>query len=376
MPIDQPWTTATSRRMPYGRNDSWDTAGEPSELSKDVASAGDFYKQAWKHIIPRGSVAAFGRGTSAKEGMDSGFGGKKLHALQIGLGTFGTFVQNLAGDWEEWDSTVHWLLDSVSESKPSQFLGVAVEPVAEHVRRLRKLTESRLPHVRLVQTAIGEHESRGTEVHVLTREAHDDLLRTVRPELREELERDLVYLRNMSCVGGSHPLVEQWKGQAWRKYGLDIQLEPLQTDIWSYDQLAKRYDFCGCELLIIDAEGYDAEILRSLHDHCQENEAAWPDLIVFEAAGHCDKREGRKAEEQVIMMLERSGYRLFLKTSTDANLVHRNALERSHRLQKWAQSTVCDKCGSTDAWPFSFHEQFTLCRTCYCKEVPKKWRVW
>eukprot|EP00927_Polykrikos_kofoidii_P012441 TRINITY_DN15360_c0_g1_i2.p1 TRINITY_DN15360_c0_g1~~TRINITY_DN15360_c0_g1_i2.p1 ORF type:complete len:383 (-),score=56.68 TRINITY_DN15360_c0_g1_i2:68-1177(-) len=369
MPTDQSWTTAAYRRMPYGRNASWDT-------SYDVAWAGNFDKQSWKDVIPRGSVASVARGTWAKEGMDSGFGGKKLHALQIGLGTFGTFVQNLAGDWEEWDKMVHWLLESVSESRPSQFRGVAVEPVAEHVRRLQKLTTSRLPHVRLVQTAIGEHEATGTEVQVLTRKAHDDLLRTVRPELRKDLEHDLVYLRNMSCVGGSHPFVEQWKGKAWRKYGLDIQLEPLQTDIWSYDQLAKRYDFCGCELLIIDAEGYDAEILRSLHDHCQENEAAWPDLIVFEAAGHCDKREGRKTEEEVIRMLERSGYRLFLKSSTDASLVHTKALERSHRLQKWAQSMPCDRCGSTDAWPFSFSQYLTLCRTCYCKEVPEEWRVW
>ena len=59
------------------------------------------------------------------------FHGKHLNVVQIGLGTFGTFVQNLAR--EESDASIKWLLRACSETYPERLSGVAVEPVREHL---------------------------------------------------------------------------------------------------------------------------------------------------------------------------------------------------------------------------------------------------
>ena len=61
-----------------------------------------------------------------------------MHCVQIGLGTFATFVQNLAGTRGEWDRMVGWLMEMTSAPRGcrNEFKGVAVEPVLEHVRRL------------------------------------------------------------------------------------------------------------------------------------------------------------------------------------------------------------------------------------------------
>ena len=116
------------------------------------------------------------------DGDDSfkGFGGRRIHAVQIGLGTFATVVQNLVGRPAEWDPTVSWLLGATSagERRPELFQGVAVEPVSEHWERLRKLAH-KFPQLRVVQAAIGEEDADGQEVHVLTEYAFRALLASV-----------------------------------------------------------------------------------------------------------------------------------------------------------------------------------------------------
>ena len=63
------------------------------------------------------------------------FEGQRLHILQIGLGTFGTVVQNLT-DPEEGNHSVGWLMEGVSDTTQS-LRSVSVEPVPEHVETLR-----------------------------------------------------------------------------------------------------------------------------------------------------------------------------------------------------------------------------------------------
>mmetsp|Transcript_51105 Transcript_51105/g.160353 ORF Transcript_51105/g.160353 Transcript_51105/m.160353 type:complete len:286 (-) Transcript_51105:19-876(-) len=229
-------------------------------------------------------------------GDESSFSGRKINAVQIGLGTFGTVIQNLIGSHEEWDPIVGWLMEVVSERNPRRFQGVAVEPVREHIERLRKQAANQLPHFRLVQAAIGEDDVEDVEMTVLTKTAHDKLLASVPPDVQQQLARDLVYIRNMSCVGGPHPGFDLCRQKAWRKFGVDICLEPFRTSVWSYGRLARSLDFCGCELFIVDAEGHDTQILRSMIQHCSEEEmygrCAWPDVVVFESAGLCDSKEG------------------------------------------------------------------------------------
>ena len=65
----------------------------------------------------------------------------------------------------------------------------------------------------------------------------------------------------------------------------------MKTNMWTYGKLAKELDFSGCELLVIDAEGDDTKILRSMISHCWETGKGWPDMIAFETQGHCDNKE-------------------------------------------------------------------------------------
>ena len=54
----------------------------------------------------------------------------------------------------------------------------------------------------------------------------------------------------------------------------------------------------GCEVLAVDAEGYDTKILRSLIAYCRKHPEQWPELIPFETMGHCDRHEEACAEQK------------------------------------------------------------------------------
>ena len=80
------------------------------------------------------------------------FNGERLQVLQIGLGTFGTFLHNNISP-DDYDPVVNWLLDAASDST-STIRGVGVEPAPEHATKLLPALEI-LPNVALVQAAIG-----------------------------------------------------------------------------------------------------------------------------------------------------------------------------------------------------------------------------
>ena len=297
---------------------------------------------------------------------ESGFAGAKLHFVQIGLGTFGTFIQNLVGRKDEWDTAIGWLLEAVSETRPRHFLGAAVEPVPEHAERLRWQAAHRLPGLRLVQAAIGDEEG-SMELTVLTQAAHDKALASAPRQSRAEVEQTLLYLRNMShltgCDNGWHYIVDR----AWRDWGADVQPETLRTEVWSYRRLAKSLDFCGCEVLAIDAEGYDTKILRSVVKHCVEEEmrgrCAWPDLITFESAGHCDSIEGKGAEAAAIKQLELCGYTNVTHNHTNTYMVRLQAVAQSWPLHRWLGKMACSACGG-QYWPIRYDSGKPLCSWC------------
>ena len=135
---------------------------------------------------------------------EKGFDGQHLHAVQFGLGTFATVMQNLVGSRDEWDPMIGWLLESTSEWRPEHFRAVAVEPVAEHVSRLRRELSSTMPNVALLQVALGEHVA-SEPVYVFTEDAFAVAVVAVPKDQQEEAVQQLTYLRNMSCVGGPHP---------------------------------------------------------------------------------------------------------------------------------------------------------------------------
>ena len=321
-----------------------------------------------------------GRAACPEDRTQRRFGNQRVNVVQIGLGTFGTFVQNLAE--EESDRNIEWLLGAVSDRDPERLTGVAVEPAPEHLQSLRAPAR-RLPGMELKQVAIGEDDAEA-KLHFLSLGTYESLLGSVSTWKRTDLESDLLYLRNMSCVGGEHPAMAELRDHYSRAYGLKVPVETLQIKVWSYDRLARELDFCGCEVLLVDAEGSDTKILRSMIAHCEAEERrganAWPDVVQFETMGHCDQREGVDAEAKMVTQLKRCGYVLLYWSSSNTVLVNRKPRwgqadeERCQRLKRWmctlqCQAKGCQQKGAAvdHALPFSYHKGVMHCRQCFNK---------
>lgn len=298
---------------------------------------------------------------SKKMSREVSFFGETLNFVQIGLGTNTTFVQNLAGDQADWSRNVGWLLEACSEWRPTQIRGIGLEPVAHLVEALQPMAAT-LPCVALVQAAIGEQEMWGAEVHVL--ESPDQLLQQVRHDQREDLAYELQFLRNMSCVGSEHRLFASKAAQILQRYGVEAKMSKQRADVWSYGRLVQKLNFNGTEVLMIDAEGHDASILRSVIAHCQQDPSAWPQVIQFETMGHCDAAEGHGAEWAVISELEKAGYMLAGYSHQDTHLVYRSALRQHKRLQDWAMSWVCSSCKERGNHPYTTSYDDIRCAKC------------
>jgi hypothetical protein len=287
---------------------------------------------------------------------EKGFDAQHLHAVQVGLGTFATVMQNLVGSRDEWDPMIGWLLESTSEWRPEYFRAVALEPVAEHVSRLRRDLSSTMPSVALLQVALGEHVAL-EEVYVFTEDAYTVAVAAVPNDQQEEVGKQLTYLRNMSCVGSPHPDFLRIRGELWYKFGIDVMMEAKHTHVWTYQQLVRNLNFKGVELLIIDAEGYDTMILRSVIDHCRTQEAdgswEWPDVIVYETLGHCDRKVGMGTEAACMEMLREWRYSVLTLGGPNVTLVNNSAFRYHEPLRAWIAKLHCKDCAYTDFWPFT-----------------------
>ena len=136
--------------------------------------------------------------TVAQIGDDSGgkavpvygnrdFRGQRLNVLQIGLGTYGTFLQNLAYP-DQAHMSIAWLLKAVSD-RSNSLLGVGVEPVPEHIGTPRPCLAD-LPNTSLVQAAITT-EMQSVEIYTLTSEEVTDTLTRVSVTQQQEFMRQV-----------------------------------------------------------------------------------------------------------------------------------------------------------------------------------------
>ena len=105
----------------------------------------------------------------------------------------------------------------------------------------------------------------------------------------------------------------------------------------------------GCEVLIVDAEGADCAILRSMLACCQTQQCPWPRVIRFETWGWEDEEERLsecsecKEEEAVIQTLQQEEY-LLVQACRDATLLHGPAVRRSEALAAWADQHFLLTC--------------------------------
>jgi len=291
------------------------------------------------------------------------FVGEVVQFVQIGLGTNTTFIQNLAGSWDDWSLTIDWLLKACSERRGNHVRGVAVEPVPELCKALQRHADA-LPGVELVQAAIGETDSANAEVFFLGDDECNRLLAKVPARQKEALEWDLAFLQNMSSVGLLHPEVPKYCAHIASECGVQVRMARQAVDVWSYGHLTRALNIGGCELLVVDAEGHDTRILKSLITHCERVPSAWPEIIQFETMGHSDSLEGRGAEWSVITDLEKHGYQLVSYSHYDTHLVRCEALKREKRLQTWASTWACKTCERTWRFPYVSTAEGVVCRRC------------
>ena len=295
------------------------------------------------------------------------YGGQKLHFVQIGLGTNTTFIQNLVGDSTLWSSKVHFLFrqSSLWDQDLHFTRGIAVEPVLSLVEDLQPLA-SELPHVRLLQAAIGEEAAQDVPIFGLCNGMRADALRQVSLEDLPKLTEELEYFRNMSCLEGAHSLIVDSAQRIEAKYNVKVGIDSLQTvDIWTWGELVEYFNFVGCEVVLIDAEGYDTKILRSLFSYCSDHPEHWPDLIAFETMGHCDKCEGPGAEKAILDKFREGGYTVVSMSDYDSYLIKTTALDKEDRLQWWVNQWFCDECQEKWFMPYMQCYEGVFCKKCF-----------
>ena len=291
------------------------------------------------------------------------FGGARLHFVQIGLGTNTTFLQNLGGDWEEYSRNISWLSEALSERRPEFVRGVAVEPVAELAEALKPVAD-RLPGVFVLQVAIGEEDSTDVDIVGFSRQVCHEKAEQFTPRRQNDFRYHVECLINMSTVHQQHPESASYLDWILNEYGIALPFVTGKVDIWSYDRLSAELRFCGCEVLMVDAEGCDAQIIRSLIVHCRQNPRAWPDIIQFETLGHCDALEGDGTEKKTIQLLEGNGYKLLCNGPKDTYMVRMEAAG-SDRLKDWLRTWLCDHCKQHGEFPYvSTYRGRLVCKGC------------
>lgn len=280
------------------------------------------------------------------------FNGERVHMVQIGLGNFKTFFQYLTGNEYSYDlSWLLWATGFKRRAPIAKFKGVAVEPVKKLVKGLEAYT-AELKESALVQVAIGKEEANDCPVYVVDLEGC--LAKVNGKRKKKRLRRDLATLCNMSSVGGAHPEFEIHRQHLLLRYGVEPEFTLEPTDVWSYSHLSKALNFSGCQVLLIDAEGYDTSILRSLVEHCRKVPAAWPGLIQFETMGHCDKREQCDAERLMRDTLVENGYTVICLGFYDTTLVRTELLAKEkHPVAEWANSWYCYECEEGSQFPLT-----------------------
>ena len=287
-------------------------------------------------------------------GVDD-FEGKQVHIIQIGLGTNATFIQNMSEWYDAGDLGLDWLMHCMTCKDGVHVKGVAVEAMPDHVAGLKPLIAG-MPGVSLVQCAIGDADG-DRDLYAVSKQTYDDLLEGVSWWQRRGLERDLSYVLNMSCVDCWHPYMEHCVQRIVETYNVKVVLQPIRVCVWSWGKFAQRLNFGGCELLVVDTEGFDVRILRSMIAHCSYCERSngtdvWPYVIQFETQGHADALAGDKAEWHIINELVDCGYTLVHYSYYNSHLVRSMKLKDGEQINGWARTFVCSLCGIRDLYPY------------------------
>ena len=116
---------------------------------------------------------------------------------------------------------------------------------------------------------------------------------------------------------------------------------------YTFGGVLGQHNAAGCEILVVDAEGVDCAIVRSMIDACSSGRSKWPAIVRYETRGL-----DRHLEESTLRRLQIEGY-LVLDVSGDVTAVHGPRFRASSALRQWADKhfwLACYVCG-WQAWP-------------------------
>ena len=130
-------------------------------------------------------------------------------------------------------------------------------------------------------------------------------------------------------------------------------LEERKVDCFTFGDILKMTNSTGCELLIIDAEGADCEIIRSMVENCKSSRSPqWPRVILFESRGFGNSPGGPDEDQRIVLELMKHGYHL-VHSGGDTLLLHSREMRKSPRFRRWADrhfTLTCIEC-HWKTWP-------------------------
>ena len=173
----------------------------------------------------------------------------------------------------------------------------------------------------------------------------------------------------MSCIRSCEQTciseLQQLCDRVSQDFSVNLTIEYRDVDVWTWEQLEIACNFSGCEVLVLDTEGFDAQILRSIISHCQNDPRSWPWIIKFESMGHCDQLEGFGAEWAVIRQLQAHGYKLVHYSWHDSHLILETMLRAKKKFRQWVRCWKCDQCRVRCQFPYVSSRAGTFCRLCH-----------
>lgn len=298
--------------------------------------------------------------------------GERAHVVQVGLGDNRTFLHELVGQPGEVSVNIKWLLSACSgPSNPWELRGVAVEPVRKHFEDAEGLLrQGRFSNVSVVQVALGRHD--GTVPLWRVEAAAPEALAALSAAQRAHYDWDMSYLRNMSSVGAISSHLEYFHSRLVDKAEVAVPLRRDNVQLWSWRRLTREMGFNGCEVLVLDTEGCDVEILRSMAYHCWWRPDERPWLIQFESNGLSNARGNGSDEDAVVSELEEMGYMLVGKSKTDTHMVLGAKAVEGSPLHHWMLTWRCSYCGRRESYPY-LDDPYTGYTSCSnCRERPSR----
>ena len=112
-----------------------------------------------------------------------------------------------------------------------------------------------------------------------------------------------------------------------------------------------KYNTSGCEVLLVDAEGADCAIVRSVFQACKRKKMGWPSVIRFETRGVAGMKGPCEEEEMIVQQLQEKGY-LLVEAGGDATLLYASAVQSSPALANWADKWFPLECYSCGWWTY------------------------